>query len=85
MTAYRQLSMEQHRPPSQVALVPSIMSYAMPVVDVGQVAANVAIVPLPPPLLPPPVPVQVPVELPLVHPDVHDVAIPPNGDEQEDQ
>ncbi|KAF9155853.1 hypothetical protein BG015_008324 [Linnemannia schmuckeri] len=87
MTAYRQQDTVHHRPPSQEGLVPSIMSYAMPAVDVAQVPANVAIVPLPLPLpvnpLPAPAPVQAPVELPIVHPGIDDVIAPPNDPQQQ--
>lgn len=80
MTAYRQLNEVAHRPPSQEVLVPSVMSYAIPAVDVVQVLVNPAINPLPPPLpvgpLLVPAPVQVPVDLMVVHLDVQDVIAP---------
>ena len=81
MTAYRQLNTVADRPPSQEELVPSIMSYAMPAVDVAQVPANLVINPVPQPLpIEPPAlaPVQVPVELMFVHLGIQDVVAPLN-------
>ncbi|KAG0076738.1 hypothetical protein BGZ90_008261 [Linnemannia elongata] len=87
MTAYRQMNTVAHRPPSQEALVPSIMSYAMPAVEVAQVLANLVINPLPPPLpvdpLPAPAPVQVPVELMFFHLGAQDVVAPLNHPQEQ--